>query len=60
MILHESDGEESSHTGTQQSICESPVKDPAFFREAEVQVISPGKLKNYLKEQQAQVLFHIK
>ena len=60
LLLHESDGEEvysTTYDETEGSVCESPVKNPHFFRSTEVQVISPGKLKKYVKDQQAEILF---
>lgn len=50
----------SKYNSTQQSECISPVKNPAFFKHTEVQVVSPGKLKEFLREQQAEVLFQIR
>ena len=51
MILQESDGDETpSVLETDNSYCESPVKNPDFFKTNDVRVISPGKLKQILKD----------
>lgn len=61
LILHESDGEDAYSTSfyeeTDGSIVESPVK-PERYSES-ITMISPGKLKQIITNQQAQVLFQI-
>ena len=63
LVLHESDGSDIYSTtyensSTNRSLCPSPIKTGPFAG-AEVRVISPTKLKSFIQEQQAEVLFQI-
>lgn len=65
LVLHESDGSDifsttfdNSSTNKSYGYCPSPVKTGPFAG-AEVRMISPTKLKSFIQEQQAEVLFQI-
>jgi hypothetical protein len=61
MVLHESEGQSEQYSSTYEndtdkSFCPSPVK---IGPGVELHVISPNKLKSFIKDQQAEVLFQI-
>jgi hypothetical protein len=48
MPMESEENQTTIYDGTQSSICQSPVKNPLFFKSVEADVVSTGKLKKFI------------